>query len=72
MCMNFREKREQKSFACGDQRMDTQRRDGRSHDIVQMIATGGLCRRALRGSTPLITHNLDYVLHALRRATLFT
>ena len=44
--------------------MDTQRRDGRSHDIVQMIATGGLCRRALRGSTPLITHNLYYVMRA--------
>ena len=29
-----------------------------------MITMGGLCRRALRGSTPLTTHNLNHALRA--------
>ena len=32
-----------------------------------MLTTGGLCRRALRGSTPLATHNLNYALCARPR-----
>ena len=34
---------------------------------LEIVTTGGLCRRALRGSTPLTTHNLEYALCARPR-----